>query len=192
VGYVETNPLLSIRGRIKGLYIAKYGDKYILKTVPEREARPPTPAQLPVRAGLAAANLYWTYVKTQPDLEAVYVQAATVKRKRAIDLDKADFLHWPVITDIDSSAYLGQPGGTIRVKAQDDLKVIAVTVRILDLTGTVIEQGAAAWELSSCGWVYTTTVAVDPGKAVVIEATATDRPQHSAVKKVDHVCGPRT
>jgi hypothetical protein len=205
MAYVKANPLLGeLRGKIGDLTITKYGDKYIIKKLPERKHRPPTQAQMPVRQNLVNANDYWRRVKAQPELKAVYVLAARVQRKRAIDLAKSDFLNAPTVTDIDLSGYIGQPAGVIRVKAEDDLEAATVRVRVLELEGAVIEEGDAALapnpgvrkpktETNKAGgiWAYASKAAVPAGKAVVIEVTAADRAGNKTVKRVDHVCGVR-
>ena len=205
MAYLKSNPLVGeLRGKIGDLTITKYGDKYVVKKLPERKHRLPTTAQVPVRQNLVNANAYWRRVKAQPDLKAVYVLAARLQNKRAIDLAKSDFLNAPVVTDIDLSGYIGQPAGIIRVKAEDELDAASVRVRVLELEGTVIEEGDAALganpegrkpkaEVNKPGgsWAYSSRVAVAAGKAVVIEVTVADRAGNETVKRVDHVCGVR-
>src|SRR5690349_6787067 len=115
MGFAHPNPLLTLTGCLRGMYIAKYGDKYVVKKRPERKPRPATTEQQPVRAELVKANEYWKVVKQLPELKAFYDLAAARLGKRAIDLAKADFLHSPTIEDIDLSGYTGQPGETICV-----------------------------------------------------------------------------
>ena len=192
MGYVEPNPFIgALKGKIgKQLYVAKYGDRYLIKRVPERPEAEATEAQKPVRQGLTAASLYWRWVKTQPELKAAYDQAAQVRKKRACDLAKADFLLPPTVKDIDLSAYRGQPADPIGIQAEDDFEVAGAWVRILELDGTVIEEGGAVQ--TDGRWTYQGQTAVAAGKAIVVEVTTTDRPGNTAVKRVDRVCGPRS
>jgi hypothetical protein len=78
----------------------------------------------------------------------------------------------------------------IGVRARDNFEVLGVKVRIKDLAGNVLEEGAAVVE--EAHWVYTAGLEVPAGQTVVIEATATDHAGHSASKRADHACGPRT
>jgi hypothetical protein len=196
MGFAVFNPLVELRGKIGNLSIAKYGDKYRVRRLPTREDRPATAAQEPVRLRFAAATRYARSVLSQPELKAIYARAAQLTGRRAYDLAKADFLNSPKVVDIDLSGYIGQPSGVIRVIAEDDFEVISVRVRILEMDGSVIEEGQATPTRSGGGmksseWSYLSTESVPQGEAVVIELTAADRPDHKAVKKVDHVCGPR-
>jgi hypothetical protein len=193
MGYLEPNEFTRLRGKVgKTLYVAKYGDKYVVKEVPQRAEKEATAAQKPVRQELMNANRYWRSVKTQPELKAIYDVAAKLRKKRACDLAKADFIHPPTVRDIDLSGYQGQPSERIVIVAEDDFEVSSAQVRIHELDGTVIEQGGAAADGASGHWVYLGQTAILAGKAVVVEVTTTDRPGNKAVKSVDHVCGPRS
>jgi hypothetical protein len=123
---------------------------------------------------------------------ALYKRAARLKGKRAIDVAKADFMHPPKVANIDVSGHTGQPGDIIRIQAEDDFEVVSVSLRILELSGQVIEEGPATIEAGSGLWQYSTNIALPPGKAVVVEATATDRASNSTSRTLDHVCGPRS
>ena len=68
----------------------------------------------------------------------------------------ADWFHLPEIKEIDLSAWTGQPGQSIRIRALDDVQVTEVTVTIADETDAILEQGAAVAGDNSW-WTYTTT-----------------------------------
>jgi hypothetical protein len=189
---ITPNPLVeTIKGKFGGMYVAKCGDKLVLKRHPTREPKPATEAQKPGRERLICANAYWRRVKTDPALRLAYTMAGKARGKRPNDLATADFMNAPTVTDIDATGYSGQPAGVIRITAEDDFEVSQVSARILDLAGTVIEEGEAALEGESQKWLYLGKTAIVAGQAVVIEITATDRPGHKGIKRIDHVCGPR-
>jgi hypothetical protein len=190
--FVTPNRLLDdLKGKFGDMYIAKYGKQYRLKRCPARKRRAATAAQEPVRLKLMDANAYWKGVQARLEAKAVYDLAGKLRGQRGCDLAKADFSYPPTVGNIDLSRYIGNVPGTIRIKAADDFEVIKVSVRILALDGTLIEEGDAALDVDGAGWSYLSKVAVGAGTAVVIEAKAADRPGHTGVKKVDHVCGPR-
>jgi hypothetical protein len=83
-------------------------------------------------------------------------------------------------------------GDPIAVQAEDDFEVSGVLVRILELDGTEIEQGAAALGSEGGKWKYAVHTPLTAGKAVVIEIRVSDWPGHTAIKRIDHVCGPRS
>jgi hypothetical protein len=191
MGYLAPNALVTIKGKIGHLYIAEHNGKLVVKTCPHREPAEPTQAERHVRDQLQVGNRYWAQVKNDPNLKKAYTDAAPAKKKRAVDLAKADAMKPPVVQDIDLSGYRGDPNGIARVKAEDDFEVVQVHLRILELDGTVIEEGDAAMDPEAETWVYSVKTAQPPGKAVVFEVTARDRPGNKVVKKVDHICGAR-
>ena len=193
MAYIDPNKALVglVKGKLGDMYVAQYGDKFLLKRRPQQKHKSAGPPQKN-RANLLKINAYWRQVKAQPELKVLYERAAHLKGKRAIDLAKADFMHPPEVTSIDVSGHTGQPGDMIRVQAQDDFEVVSVSVRILGLSGEVIEQGAATFEAGSGCWRYAASTILPAGKPVVVEATATDRASNSTSRTLDHVCGPRS
>ncbi len=192
MAFIGPNPLLPIKGRIGELYIAKLSDRYVLKRRPRRKPRPPTLAQIRARQKLLEANEYWEKVKTDPELLAVYLIAGRLRQKRATDLAKADYLKAPAVKGIDLSGYIGQPSGIIRAQAEDDFEVHNFRLRLLELDGTLIEEGEAVLDSVTGDWVYHSQASVPAGQAIIVELRAADRPGHQAVKRFDHVCGSRS
>ena len=85
--------------------------------------------------------------------------------------------------EVDLSAYTGQMGDKIAIRAHDDFDVSGVSVAISDTDGHALESGAAVETPPDSGrWLYTATTAVPTGTSVRIEVTATDRPGHKTVK----------
>lgn len=126
---------------------------------------------------------------TQPNLRSRYNALARAKGRQGFHLAKADFLLPPKVHEIDASAYTGNPGQTIRIRAEDDFEVKSVVVSIRDLSGGMLETGAALWEGET--WKYSAQTQVSAGQTVIIQATATDHPGHIGTRQVDHACGPR-
>ena len=189
---IKLNPLLEdIRGKLGDMYVAKYGNQYRFKRRPKRKPEPGTAAQIAVRRRLIDSNGYWKRVKADPQALAVYSLAGKLRQERGCDLAKSDFSHPPTVTNVDLAGYIGQASGTIRIGAEDDFEVLKVSVRILGLDGTLLEEGDATLDASGGAWTYPTKATIPAGTAVVVEATAVDRPVHTDTKKVDHVCGPR-
>jgi len=116
------------------------------------------------------------YAKDAKD-QAVYVNLAEGTPMSAYNVALADWFHAPEIQELDVSAWHGQAGQVIRIKAVDDVQVTQVNVVITDGAGAVLEQGAAT-RAEGRWWSYTTTAAAPEGPRVV--ATARDLPGHIA------------
>ncbi len=109
--------------------------------------------------------------------EEVYVEKAIGTPMTSSNVAMADWFHAPEILELDVSAWHGEIGQIIRIKAVDDIQVTQVNVIITDGTGVVSEQGQAV-RADGLWWTYTTTaVAVNATRVVV---TALDLPGHIA------------
>ena len=175
---VQLNPVLEqIQGQVGDLVFKRYEDQVVLarKSSPSRQAA--TPAQLATRERFRAAAQYGKMVMADPALKALYATAAKAKKKPVFSVMVADHLHAPTIAAITLSGYTGAVNQTITVNAHDDFEVVAVTVRLTNEGGTVLESGSAVVENGR--WTYTTTTNVTPGTTVTVTATAFDRPGNS-------------
>jgi hypothetical protein len=97
------------------------------------------------------------YAKTainSPETKELYRQAATEKGKKSFNLAVADFFNAPDIDSIDISEYSGNPGDRIRIVATDDFAVKPVSVRIINVDGSLVEEGEAVQSAGSL-WIYT-------------------------------------
>lgn len=115
------------------------------------------------------------YAKSAKDLE-IYVKKAERTPMNAYNIAVSDWYNLPEVKEIDLSAWNGQPGQVIRVRALDDVKVTQVQVVISNAQGQVLEQGTAE-ALSETRWAYTTTTQVSGAAQVLV--TAWDLPGHS-------------
>jgi len=108
------------------------------------------------------------YGKSAKD-NPVYVEKAQGTTESAFNVATADYLHEPQILDVDISAWHGEAGQVIRVKAIDDVQVKQVTVVITDESNTVLEQGAAV-ATDGVWWDYTTTQAASGTPKLMVSA----------------------
>jgi hypothetical protein len=136
---------------------------------------------------VAYAKAVWN---SQPELQAKYQAAARQQGRQGFHLAKADFRLPPRIGDVDLSGYRGNPGDVIQVVATDDFEVKEVLVVLRRLNGELIEQGAAV--PSKQTWSYHAQTQVPAGETITVEAIAVDYPGHTASKRQDHACGPRS
>ncbi len=116
-----------------------------------------------------------------PVTKALYDAKAEATGTPVFALTIADFFHAPEVDGIDLSAYTGQVGENIAIRAHDDFAMKGVAVAIRTNTGQVLEQGAAVPGTDS-PWRYTATTALPVGQNVSIEVTATDLPGHQGTK----------
>ena len=121
------------------------------------------------------------YAKDAKD-NAVYVEKAEDTPLTSYNVAMADWFHAPEIQELDVSAWYGEVGQVIRIKAVDDVQVTQVNVVITDNANVVLEQGAAV-RAEGAWWNYTTTATAPDGPRVV--ATARDLPGHIAEMQLD-------
>jgi hypothetical protein len=187
MGLLQPNPTIgTLHGTVGDLVFARTQDGQV--QVRHRPVRRVDfkPGELANQSQFKLAAAYVKRVRAQPELYAVYEQAALIARKRACNLAHADLRHPPVIEDIDLSAYAGLPGQIIRVRAVDDFGVERIAVVISALDGAVLEQGDASPAENATVWVYAAQAAVPVGQTVVVKVTATDRPGNKVTKTFDH------
>lgn len=175
----------SFRGKIGDLVFKKYGDGTIVSRMPDFTNHVFTAAQIAHQEKFRQAANYGKMVLTDPQARAAYDQAAKQKHQPVMSLLITDFFKQPLVDELDLSAYEGQAGNTIAIRARDDFDVVNVTVSIKDaVTNNIIESGVALKSQTDAGrWVYTATVNVSGGTQLIIEATATDRPGHKTTKE---------
>jgi hypothetical protein len=180
-----------LSGTIGGLVFARLKNgKVIVRHRPERKTSK-KPGEVANQQGFIRAVAYAKAVwASQPELQAKYKAAGQRQGRQGFHLAKADFRLPPRIGDVDLSGYGGNAGDLIRVVATDDFEVKEVLVVLRQLSGELIEQGAAVPEQGT--WNYRTQTQVPAGQTVTVEAIAVDYPGHTASKRLDHACGPRS
>ncbi len=130
------------------------------------------------RQAFGKAMGYAKEALADPVVREAYARAAEKKEgPSAFNAAVADYFKPPTVEAIDVARYTGDAGDPIGIEAHDDVDVMSVRVVIRQADGTVLEQGDAA--VANRKWSYTATTMLPAGAAVTIEATATDRPNHT-------------
>ncbi|MBI4770527.1 MAG: hypothetical protein HY784_09005 [Chloroflexi bacterium] len=175
---VILNPILKkLRGQVGDLVFRRYGEQVVLSQKPERSEAPPTEGQLAARKRFRQAALYGRIALAESETRVLYEQEAKKRGQPVFSVAVADFFNPPEVYDLDVSAYGGATGDSIVIQAGDDFDVLGVEVSIFDGDGALLEGGPAAeTPADSSRWVYLATTTINPGAAVRIEVSATDRP----------------
>jgi hypothetical protein len=135
--------------------------------------RPFSDAQKEVHEKFREATSYAKEAKGN----AAYADKAEGTPKTPYNVAVADWFHAPEVSEVDASAWHGQIGQVIRIKAVDDVQVTQVNVVITDAAGVVLEQGPAT-QADGHWWTYTTTATAADGARIV--ASARDLPGNLA------------
>jgi hypothetical protein len=94
--------------------------------------------------------------------QAIYVNKALQYGTSGYSMALMDFLVPPKVLEIDVTAWTGEIGETIRVRARDNVAVAGMLLVIRDAHGSPLEAGQAApRDLGSAWWLYTTRSKVD-------------------------------
>lgn len=174
--------VVSWSGTVAGMVYAKQPDGSVtVRRLPEIKA-PRKPGQLKQQDKMSQAAAYWRSVKANPDKLAVYLALPRVPGLGPAHFAKRDFFHGPVIEDIDVSGYSGGSGQPIRVQAKDDTAVAGVSLQIVDMNETVLEEGSATQEETGGAWVYQSSKPLSAGQTVSVKVTAKDHPGNCATK----------
>jgi hypothetical protein len=141
---VTLNPVLeSISGAVGDLVFRRHGDDVVIARRPAGD-RQFTPGQVAQQERFRLATVYGRAALADPATKALYEAKAAATGTPVFALAIADFFHAPAVDDIDLSAYSGQVGERIAIRAHDDFELVGVAVAIRKADGTVLEQGAAA------------------------------------------------
>jgi hypothetical protein len=135
-----------------------------------------TQAQLARQEAFRAATAYAKAKKHEP----VYLALAEGTEKTGYNVAVADWLHPPQILQVDLGGWTAGSGGPIRVRAQDDVRVTEVRVKISDETGTLLEEGQAQ-EAGGLWWEYSPSQTPGGGKQVTVSVR--DLPGHTTESK---------
>lgn len=158
------------------------GDGKVFVSVhPSAHEGGPSEAQQRVNSKFQQAVVYGKSVLADPSMKALYYEKATPGQS-AYNVAVADFFNAPDIKEVDLSAYTGQVGSTIKVKAVDDFKVVKVQVQIAGVDGTLVEKGDAVLQADGLHWVYTATKQNATPTGDKITVTAWDMPNNSGEK----------
>lgn len=174
-----------VSGRVGNVvYSVRFG-KTVIARRPTRGNRQFTEQQLAQQERIRHAGQYVKAVMADPQAKLPYVEAARSRNVPVAGLVSGDFLHAPVVQEIDLSRYTRQAGSKILVLATDDFEVISVNVEIKDANNNLIESGAAVKSTDMLGrWEYTGTMFIQNGQSFSVTAVAADRPGNTGSKTV--------
>ena len=142
---------------------------------------PPTEAQVNYRERFRQAALRAKNALENPALRAFYEMIAEQRDNNSYTVAFTDFLVAPRFLPLDLSAYKGQIGDTIVIRAKDDIGMENVQVSISAQDGTPIEAGAAVEEgIRTGNWIYTATKQVALGSGIFVEIKGADHAGNKA------------
>ena len=157
--------------------------------MPHREV-PPTPTEKEHQDRFRAASEFAQSTLTDPKQRARYAAAAAKTGSTAHNVAVSDFMHAPVITEVDLTGFTGDAGQFIRIRAEEKkIGAAAVNVVIADRTQAVLEQGAASVANDGVTWWYSAQQEIPPDRSLWITVTAVDQPGHRTSKTLRHVTG---
>ena len=181
---VKLNPVLqSVRGKVRDLIFSKRNGGVFISRRPENGNRILSVAQQAVQERFRQAALYGKSAMADPEVRALYEARAKKRKQPIFSVMIENFLKPPSIEEIDMSAYTGQAGSTISIRASDDFDVMSVEVALFDASDSLIERGAAVQSTTDSGrWIYTLSTSIPTGSPLRVEVTATDRPGHKTTR----------
>lgn len=186
--YIPNNLLIQeLHGAVGDLVFYRDADgRLIVQKKGERTA-PLSEKQRARNDAFRLASVYGNQVKMDAALAAEY-RALCSGRMRPYHVAVRDYLRPPRVDGIDLQSFTGQPGQLIQIVATDDTRVMSVQVEIRDAASQdVLERGPAALSVIADQWLYTTTTSITGGTAILVEATAVDRPGHIGSAAVPYV-----
>jgi hypothetical protein len=141
---------------------------------------PATDEQLDIQDRFKIASKYALAAIQDPATKAAYAAAAK-NNQSAYNVALADAFKAPEIKSITTTAYHGEVGDAIMIRAVDDFKVAAVRVIITTAAGVLVEQGNAVLTDNGLDWKYTATAVNAAPAGSKIRVTATDLPANETV-----------
>ena len=157
----------------KQMVLRTRGGRTYMGKMPEFDpALAPTVQQDQTRLKFRECMRYAKSLKDKPELKARYAAAAK-PWQTAHNVAFADAFKAPVIADLRTTAYAGQVGDKLLVKATDDFEVANVTLAIFDASGTKLEEGPCILEDNNIDWAYVCTVTnpVIMGSRILVSAS---------------------
>jgi hypothetical protein len=130
-------------------------------------------AQLEQQQAFREATAYGKTKKEDP----IYIAKANGSPQSPYNIAVADWFKAPEILEIDLDGWNGQSGEVIRVRAQDNVLVQQVSVKITNGTPTPLEEGQAS-DAGALWWEYQATQNLAGPLTVTVYAT--DLPGHTA------------
>jgi hypothetical protein len=142
----------------------------------------PTTAQKAVQSKFQQAIIYGKTATADPATKALYAKKTSAGQS-FFNVAVADFFNAPNIQEIDVSAYTGQVGSIIRVRATDDFDIAGIFLHITNADGSLVEEGAVLLQANGVDWIYTATQLNDSLAGDKITVTVTDIPRNTTVEE---------
>jgi hypothetical protein len=175
VAKVRKNALIEgLSGSIGELVLkrARSGVTYVARKPTFPDNRQFSAAQLAHQRRFRAAA---AYAKQAAQTEPLYAELAKKTGQPAYNVALGDYLHPPTIVAVE------QTGQTIRVCAEDTVKVTRVVVTLLKADGQVLIEGEATSDAIGWWWTFTT----EQIEAIRIRVRAWDLPGNEAMWEED-------
>lgn len=153
---ISGNPAVKgARGMVNDTLVYRRGqDGLILCGAPEKSSKAPSVKQVEHREKFRLANFYAARVKANPELLALYEQAAAQRNYRSVHaFIVADYFSEPKVVDyIPDPGTVEKPGDGISVCVVDEMFARSVTLEIQAPDGTVLVSGAATMGADYQSW----------------------------------------
>lgn len=165
-----------LSGKVGDLIVfSQRNGKTFVSKVPKERTGELSDKQKEQKRKFQRAILYGKSVMNDPHRKELYEAGADhSKGISAYNVAIADLLNAPGIDSIDLTAYTGKKGDVIKIIALDDFLVKAVTVKIENEDGSLVEEGLAID--NGAEWIYTTTANNADLSGDKITVQATDNP----------------
>lgn len=163
----------------KQLVIRQRGSKTILSNSPKiNPNRLPTSKQQQILKKFKWATKYAISAVKDPDLKLLY-QAAAAEGQSAYNVAVSDAFQPPVLSELNTKGYTGQPGDKISVLAIDNFMVKTVHFAIIK-DGAILEEGDGIKDENGLQWHYSTKKLNRNVYCTVIRLVAQDLPGNQA------------
>lgn len=137
------------------LVFRQWAGKTIVAKAPCKRPGRPTRAQAVIRDRFLMASRYAKAILSNPDPALADAYRAVLKpRQNLYTRALQDFISLPVVQQLDTRDYTGQPCSLVKVRAVDDFRVTEVWVEIYTVAGSLLESGLAKQQLSGLDWTY--------------------------------------
>ena len=153
-----------------------------VSVAPQAPSGPASAAQTAHRERFQHAIVYARGKAHDPAVQAEYADEAKARNQSISNVLVADYMHAPDIQEVNIEAYTGKVGDLITITATDDHTVKAVTVRIENGDGSLVEEGPATQQADPNQWAYKATARNATLAGDKLTVTATDNPGHAAIK----------